>query len=175
MYLEVISHLICRCSNGVWCGDVRQCVIWGPACVGVDERCCVGFPDGAAPPSLRPCYRWLFGSAERQCRSWSTTPGIAEQPIILPFFPFTGTLTNSPDSRAAWRTERTWCTRRSWPSRRRDTTVRRRRRASHRGAPLPLSLPAQGAGAAGRAAHMEVWGGETKWRRFLRQNESVNV
>lgn len=34
---------------------------------------CVDFPDGAAAPSLRQCYRWLFGSAKRQCCCWSTT------------------------------------------------------------------------------------------------------
>lgn len=35
--------------------------------VGVDEDYCVGFPDGVATPSLRQCYRWVFGSAERRC------------------------------------------------------------------------------------------------------------
>lgn len=34
---------------------------------------CVDFPDGAAAPFLRQCYRWLFGSAKRQCCCWSTT------------------------------------------------------------------------------------------------------
>lgn len=96
----------------------------------------------------RHLYACVTGGSSAQ-RSGSAVaadppPGIADQPIILPFS------TGSPTSRAPWRTGTTSFTRRSSPSRRSDTTVRLWER--QRFPPRPPSVSLRGGlGDAGKA------------------------
>lgn len=121
---------------------------------------CVDFPDGAAAPSLRQCYRWVFGSAERRLLLLIHHQELLERPIILLFHPFSPERCDEPFylSAMADRDNLVYQAKLAEQAERYDGKAPFVQR-SLQTAPAPLlRLPPHGSGDAGEATHMDLLG-----------------